>query len=488
MATPRKTSAAQDARPAEKTDATASRPTKASRTAGARPAKSVHGRGEVAPRPKPGASRRRPVAKPVAKPRRRSSREPGRSRSRRAARRSRQAQGRAGGRRRPRSAPPPRCARSACCRPSPRCARAVRPADAARRHAQPREPRAAAPRPPAEGAQRVTEKDLKEFEHRLLEERQKILKEMGHLENTVLKVNQRDSAGDLSGYSFHMADVGTDAMEREKAFLFASAEGRTLLEINEALRRLYRGEYGICESCGAADRARAARGDAARAPVRRRARRRKSGPARERVRRSSGSCCSAIAGGGPRARHLDEALGDGAPRRSAAGRRAGRVRAPHLHAQLGRRVRARRGDSRFPTTCSRSPRSLVILWLFLQRRVREHARGRSRSSLDPRRRDRQLDRPPRDRRGGGLHRDRLGPLALAGLQRGRLRGHGRRGAVRARLVARASSPRAGRRSPATAASVRRRADEPDAGSLGPGADTRGAAGSLPGGGADRPLS
>ena len=96
----------------------------------------------------------------------------------------------------------------------------------------------------------MTEQDLKEFETRLLEERRKILKEMGHLENTVLKVNQRDSAGDLSGYSFHMADAGTDAMEREKAFMFASTEGRALMEINEALRRLYRGEYGVCESCG----------------------------------------------------------------------------------------------------------------------------------------------------------------------------------------------------------------------------------------------
>ena len=96
----------------------------------------------------------------------------------------------------------------------------------------------------------MTERDLKEFEDRLLNERKKILKEMGHLENTVLKVNQRDSSGDLSGYSFHMADAGTDAMEREKAFLFASAEGRVLLEIDDALRRLYRGEYGVCESCG----------------------------------------------------------------------------------------------------------------------------------------------------------------------------------------------------------------------------------------------
>jgi RNA polymerase-binding transcription factor DksA len=118
----------------------------------------------------------------------------------------------------------------------------------------PARPRPANPPPvaastPSVGAQRVTEQDMKEFEQRLLVERQKILKEMGHLESTVLKVNQRDSAGDLSGYSFHMADVGTDAMEREKAFLFASAEGRTLIEINDALRRVYRGQYGVCESC-----------------------------------------------------------------------------------------------------------------------------------------------------------------------------------------------------------------------------------------------
>ena len=100
------------------------------------------------------------------------------------------------------------------------------------------------------GGQPVTKSDYKEFEERLLGERGRVMKEMGHYENTVLKVNPRDSAGDLSGYSFHMADVGTDAMEREKAFQLASAEGRILLEINEALRRIARGEYGVCESCG----------------------------------------------------------------------------------------------------------------------------------------------------------------------------------------------------------------------------------------------
>src|SRR5256884_8907685 len=50
----------------------------------------------------------------------------------------------------------------------------------------------------------------------------------------------------------HMADQGTDAMEREKAFLFASQEGRYLWHVNQALRRLYQTpeKFGKCEQCG----------------------------------------------------------------------------------------------------------------------------------------------------------------------------------------------------------------------------------------------
>jgi RNA polymerase-binding transcription factor DksA len=81
---------------------------------------------------------------------------------------------------------------------------------------------------------RITKKDHKHFEDRLLEERGRLLKELGYLEQNVLKQNQRDSSGDLSGYSFHMADLGTDAMEREKASLFASAEGRAIYDVDAA--------------------------------------------------------------------------------------------------------------------------------------------------------------------------------------------------------------------------------------------------------------
>ncbi|HEX2718054.1 MAG TPA: TraR/DksA C4-type zinc finger protein [Gemmatimonadaceae bacterium] len=93
----------------------------------------------------------------------------------------------------------------------------------------------------------MPKKQIQHFEKRLLEERKRVLKELGHHEES-----SQESDGDLSAYSFHMADQGTDAMEREKAFLFASQEGRFLWHIDEALRRLYRSPetFGKCHNCG----------------------------------------------------------------------------------------------------------------------------------------------------------------------------------------------------------------------------------------------
>ena len=97
----------------------------------------------------------------------------------------------------------------------------------------------------------LSKKQLAHFEKRLLEERKRVLKELGHHGET-FGATQQDADGDLSSYSFHMADQGTDAMEREKAFLFASQEGRFLWHIDEALRRLYRSPetFGKCHNCG----------------------------------------------------------------------------------------------------------------------------------------------------------------------------------------------------------------------------------------------
>jgi len=95
------------------------------------------------------------------------------------------------------------------------------------------------------------EKDLKHFEQRLLDERKRALAQMGQFQDQV-GTNQEDAAGELSSWRFHMADLGTEAMEREQTFLMASREGRLLWHIDEALRRLYQTPetFGVCEECG----------------------------------------------------------------------------------------------------------------------------------------------------------------------------------------------------------------------------------------------
>jgi RNA polymerase-binding protein DksA len=97
----------------------------------------------------------------------------------------------------------------------------------------------------------MNKKQLAHFEKRLLEERARAIKEIGHYDES-FNATLQASDGDLSSYSFHMADQGTDAMEREKAFMMASKEGRFLWHLNQALRRLYEtpDKYGKCESCG----------------------------------------------------------------------------------------------------------------------------------------------------------------------------------------------------------------------------------------------
>lgn len=96
----------------------------------------------------------------------------------------------------------------------------------------------------------MNKRDLKHFEKRLLAERERLAQSLNKLESSVLKRTQRDSSGDLSAYSIHMADLGTDAMEREKDLQVASVEGRLLVEITEAINRIGDGKFGECESCG----------------------------------------------------------------------------------------------------------------------------------------------------------------------------------------------------------------------------------------------
>lgn len=100
-------------------------------------------------------------------------------------------------------------------------------------------------------AKKLTKKQIEHLQKRLLRERERALRSLGRFDE-LAKVFAEQADSDLYSYSDHIADLGTDAMEREKMLLFASKEGRYLYRIEEALRRLYKEpeKFGFCHSCG----------------------------------------------------------------------------------------------------------------------------------------------------------------------------------------------------------------------------------------------
>ena len=95
----------------------------------------------------------------------------------------------------------------------------------------------------------MTKKELEKFKKLLFKKRDEMLKDLGQLKDREMASTLKDASGENSAYSFHMADVGTDNMEREKAFFFATREGKFLNHIEQALQRIESGDYGKCSDC-----------------------------------------------------------------------------------------------------------------------------------------------------------------------------------------------------------------------------------------------
>jgi DnaK suppressor protein len=76
----------------------------------------------------------------------------------------------------------------------------------------------------------------------LLELRDQLLKQMSGL--------AKESAQEMAGYSLHMADSGTDNFDRDFALSLLSSDQDAIYEIEEALKRIEKNTYGICELTG----------------------------------------------------------------------------------------------------------------------------------------------------------------------------------------------------------------------------------------------
>jgi len=86
----------------------------------------------------------------------------------------------------------------------------------------------------------------------LISMRSAVLSELDMHSRDTLKRSAKDDSGDLSSFSSHMADNGTDTFDRDFALSMLSSEQEALSEIEAAIRRIYDGTYGICEITGEA--------------------------------------------------------------------------------------------------------------------------------------------------------------------------------------------------------------------------------------------
>lgn len=96
----------------------------------------------------------------------------------------------------------------------------------------------------------LSKRDLAQFRELLLAKRVELVGDVSTLQDEALSKNRQEAAGDLSNMPIHMADLGTDHYEQEFTLGLIESERALLREIDEALERIGKGTYGICQATG----------------------------------------------------------------------------------------------------------------------------------------------------------------------------------------------------------------------------------------------
>ena len=97
----------------------------------------------------------------------------------------------------------------------------------------------------------LTHAQREHLEARLHEERERVLAVISRY-NEEFRTTEEEQSGDLSTYPIHLADEGSDTMQRELDATLATRATDELEEIDAALRKLYEepNRFGVCEVTG----------------------------------------------------------------------------------------------------------------------------------------------------------------------------------------------------------------------------------------------
>ena len=99
------------------------------------------------------------------------------------------------------------------------------------------------------GHKPFTKKELAIYRELLQHQLERMQKNLNSLAADNLKRSPSDTTGDISFYSTHMADHGTDNFDRELALNLVSGRQESIYDIEFAIQRIDDGTYGICQAC-----------------------------------------------------------------------------------------------------------------------------------------------------------------------------------------------------------------------------------------------
>lgn len=93
-----------------------------------------------------------------------------------------------------------------------------------------------------------SDEELEYFKQIILNKRDEAEQELTTLQNLLRE--SMENASDESAYSFHMADAGTDAQEREKTYMLFNRTKKFVRYLDDALKRIDNKTYGVCKVTG----------------------------------------------------------------------------------------------------------------------------------------------------------------------------------------------------------------------------------------------
>ncbi|PEN13457.1 molecular chaperone DnaK [Longibacter salinarum] len=93
-----------------------------------------------------------------------------------------------------------------------------------------------------------SDEELQHFRELIMKRRRAAREDIERMRGQIEEA--REQASDNTAYSFHMADAGTDAMEREKLYLMIARQQKYIGYLDRALERIDDKTYGICKVTG----------------------------------------------------------------------------------------------------------------------------------------------------------------------------------------------------------------------------------------------